>query len=363
VFTLKNKNKIRKGYSIITNIITIVKVENMKTILNEVKKEVLNYDKKALQVLHGLYGYDFQKEYNLYKHEGKFTINSLVKKYDLDLINNKVVLLIKSGARYSMDCIYLVEVISDKKINIDFRIFDSGVDDNKLSTFYAKHQFEDARKNDNTLIYIVSQNKNNLGEKFSKPALDYSKRYTLNSVNSCCNKNFSYKDYENKVIDSIYIVDSTIKNNYYNQIEYKYNYYSMRSNIIGLHNAIDKSGYIVSKKRENLKIDAKILKTKRDKEKFLAGDYSKKMESIDNITNELKGKIVKVFNNNDLSYELMLKMDYKIMSDIKWLLHDITIFKNGINKKEFLSIDVVDNSYKKILDKYKEISKILTDLI
>lgn len=328
-----------------------------------IKKELLKQEKNTLKVLNGLFGYDFQKEYNLYKHDGKFTINSLIKKYDLDLINDKVILLIKSGARYSADYIYLVEVTSDKKINIDFRTFDSGIESNKLSTFYAKHQFEDARKNDNTFIYIVSQNKNNLGKKFSKPVIDYSKRYILNSVNSCCNKNINYKDYENKSINSIYIVDSTIKNNYYNQIEYKYSYYSMSSNIIGLHNAIDKSGYLVSKKRESLKIDAKILKTKRNKEKFLAGDYSKKIESINNIINELKGKIVKVFNNNDLSYELMLKMDYRIMSEIKWLLHDITKFKNGINKKEFLSIEAVDNSYKRILDKYKEISKILTDLI
>lgn len=331
--------------------------------LKTIKKEVLNYDKKALQVLNGLFGYDFQKEYNLYKHEGKFTINALVKKFDLDLANNKVVLLIKSGARYSMDYIYLVEVTSDKKINIDFRIFDSGVGDNKLSTFYAKNQFEDARKNDNTLIYIVSQNKNNLGKKFSKPVVDYSKRYILNSVNSCCNKNINYKDYENKSIDSIYIVESTIKNNYYNQIEYKYSYYSMRSNIIGLHNAIDKSGYLVSKKRESLKIDAKILKTKRDKEKFLQGDCSKKVDSLKVIKEELRHKFITVFSNNVLSYDLVSKLDYTFMREIKYLVSDIDKFSNSIDKKLYASVEAVNSNYNKIMEKYKELSRVLTDLI
>ena len=318
------------------------------------KNEVLSYDRQALKVLNGLYGYDFQQEYNIYKHVGRFTINSLVKMYDLDLVNNKVVLLIKSGARYSCDYIYVVEVEANKKINIDLQVCKSGVYDTKLSSFYAKYQFEDARKNDNTIIYIVSQNKNSLGNTHNEPKIDFNKRYKLINVNNC-----SYdvkKDYNNKVIDSITILDPSKKNTYGHRINYQYsfNFYKLYK-VTGLNNAIDKSGYIVSDKQQTLKVKAKQLKVERQKQEFLNGDYKKEVLEVDNIVKDLKSKLIELYSNNDLTYDFMEKFGYSFMHNIQWLLFDIERFKEKINNKEYGSIDAVNNTYNKITEKYNNI--------
>lgn len=99
------------------------------------------------------------------------------------------------------------------------------------------------------------------------------------------------------------------------------------------------------------------------KEKFLQGDYSKKVDSLKVIKEELRHKLIAVFSNNVLSYDLVSKLDYTFMRDIKYLVSDIDSFNNSIDKKSYASVEVANSNYNKIMGKYKELSKVLTDLI
>ena len=42
-------------------------------------KELLQVNRKALQGLHNIIGFDFQEPHTITKHEGRFTYNSIIK--------------------------------------------------------------------------------------------------------------------------------------------------------------------------------------------------------------------------------------------------------------------------------------------
>lgn len=326
-----------------------------------IKKELLKQEKNTLKVLNGLFGYDFQKEYNLYKHDGKFTINSLIKKYDLDLKNNKVIILINdANCEYRKNKLFLVELEKNNKVNTEIRICESGLYSTNIDNFYAKYQFEEIRKKENIVTYIISQNINNLGGKYKRPAIDFDKRYKLISVNYHEFKN-DYNKFSDESIDRINILDFSKENTYSNKMEYTTRLYYKENRITGIENVIDKSGYIVHKKRKDLEAKAKELRIEREKSEFLKADYTNELKRVRNIKEKLKSKIIEAYSNNNFTSDFFRKIKC-IEFDIHWLLIDIEVFERGINKRKFNSIESVNIKFERIIDKYNAVIKDINNI-
>ena len=122
-----------------------------KTIIELLKVTKENvYGKRsfyALQDLHNVYGFDFCKPYIAKTHEGAFTLKSIAKEFSLDYDNFTVVAIMKRYGSYNA-----VRLTDSNVILPASNAFDT------LSTFYAKCDFNDARKTAEK-VYIIAQKK------------------------------------------------------------------------------------------------------------------------------------------------------------------------------------------------------------
>lgn len=310
------------------------------------KKELLNRDKNILKALNEMCNFDFQKEHKINKHIGKFTINSLVKEFELDLYNDKIVLLVHCDRYYTQE-LFLVEVLDNKTIDIDFKPYRCKVQNN-LAHFHTKQSFEYHRKNDNNYVYVISQNRDNLVKKdkiIDNDELNYNVRY---KIKECHKSHYSWSDR--------YEYDMTLFNTNNNK---EFVYYGVSKKIDNVNLVIDKSGYIVDIKKCELKKRAEQLRIERAKNKFLNTDYTNKLLKVDNIKNDIKTKLISFLNNRNFDYELFRTMQNGIVSDIKWILYDIDNYIKRINEKEYESIESADKYYNQITNKYDKIIEML----
>jgi hypothetical protein len=120
--------------------------ENISIIFTDVKKELLQVNKKALKYIAETYGYDFNKPYKVVGILGKFTANSIEKITG----NSNGLLLITDD-----DDMNIIKLNSGKfeakdlKCNYDYHI----------DTFYGQGDFEQKRKSGETAAYIIQQDK------------------------------------------------------------------------------------------------------------------------------------------------------------------------------------------------------------
>lgn len=311
------------------------------------KKELLKKDKNILKALNEMCDFDFQKEHKINKHIGKFTINSLVKEFGLDLYNDKIVLLVHRDRQY-FDELFLVEVLDNKRVDIDFKPYRCKVENN-LTYFHTKQSFEYDRKNDNNYVYVISQNKDDLVKKDKtndNDELDYNTKF---KIKECDKYHYSWLDK--------YTYSMTLINTNNNE---ERSYYGESKKIDNINLVIDKSGYIVKLKKRELKERAEQLRTDRAKNKFLNTDYTNKLLKVDNIKNDIKTKLISFLNNKDFNCELFRTIQYNsIISDIKWILNDIDNYIKRINEKEYKSVEIADDDYNKITNKYDKIIEML----
>lgn len=309
------------------------------------KRELLKRDKNILKALNEMCDFDFQKEHKINKHIGKFTINSLVKEFGLDLYNDKIILLVHCDRWYS-NKLFLVEVLDNKRIDTDFKPYRCKVE-NILDNFHTKQSFEYNRKNDNNYVYAISQNRDNLVKKdkiIDNDELNYNVRYKIKE----CDKD--YFSWSNKYRYIIKLINTN------NNEEHSY-YGDSKNDNVNL--VIDKSGYIVDIKKRELEERAEQLRTDRAKNKFLNTDYTDKLLKVDNMKNDIKTKLISFLNNRNFNYELLDTLQYNIVGSVKWLLNDIEHYIEKINEKLYKSVEVADDDYNKITNKYDKIIKVL----
>lgn len=309
-----------------------------------IKKELLKRDKNILKALNEICDFDFQKEHKINKHIGKFTINSLVKEFGLDLYNDKIILLVHRDRLYFEE-LFLAEVLDNKRVDIDFEPYRCKVKNN-LTYFHTKQSFEFDRKNDKNYVYVISQNRDDLVKKDKindNDELDYNTRF---KIKECDKYHYSWSDK--------YTYSMTLINTNNNE---ERSYYGESSDNVNL--IIDKSGYIVALKKRELKERAEQLRTDRAKNKFLSTDYTNKLLKVDNIKNDVKTKLISFLNNKDFNYNVLSILRYDIVGDIQYILNDIENYVEKINKKLYKSVEVADDDYNKIKNKYDKIIEML----
>lgn len=120
--------------------------ENISAVFSDVKKELLQANRKALKYIAEVHGYDFQKPYNIVGILGKFTANSIQK-----IIKDSNALLLMADG----DDLNIVKLNYGKfKVNNLKNNYTYGI-----STFCMQGRFEEKRKSGETAIYIIQQDK------------------------------------------------------------------------------------------------------------------------------------------------------------------------------------------------------------
>ena len=146
-----------------------------------ITKELLSENNKAFQFLHEAKGFDFEKEYFIAKHEGRFTYNQIKKAIGENMAGDYTAALIlvpnKERRRYSYDKFFYIEMDQQAGKFEPLRINNVTYYGFNIDYFYSKGDFEDIRKNQTDHIYIIAQ-KNEFLKTDKKPnTFDYSQRF------------------------------------------------------------------------------------------------------------------------------------------------------------------------------------------
>lgn len=123
--------------------------------LETYKKELLAINHNMLKGLHDIYRFDYNALYTIRKHTGRFTVKSLIKNGFIpeDVHTFRIVLLIKRPYIRNANSLYSVRVTSSGDFETDIKAsYVNGVD-----KYWRKLDFNDDRKCDETITYIVIQ--------------------------------------------------------------------------------------------------------------------------------------------------------------------------------------------------------------
>lgn len=172
------KNKTQKNYTL--------SVEMKAT-----QQEMLSSYPNALCTLHYPNGFNYQKPYRIYKHVGKFTINSLSKLYDIDYERDIAVVLsvycsawhidyVLEQKNLSSEKLFLYELPNGDNIYSNDLYIRTGIYKSNVNDFEKKEDFNSVRKSDNSIIYIIVQEeqyRNSIEPREINKYMDYFDRY------------------------------------------------------------------------------------------------------------------------------------------------------------------------------------------
>ena len=240
-----------------------MEVNSMNTCL----KELLSYNKNYLCGLHACIGLDFCKDMYTFSISGKFTINSVLKtaaaagftpEKDLIVINTLPLEGYYSRFRF------MAAIIDDSgKLDIEVNHcgYNNGVFVN-IETFYTKQQFNDIRKKENKTI-VICQNREFLHDpiRYKKDNnIDLNQRFKLLSAPV-------HESYIKKIPRintlNLQLLDC-------NGLEYQCDVSKQETAIQS--DLIDKSGYLLFNRREQLRRRADEIKAEKEKKAYSATD-------------------------------------------------------------------------------------------
>lgn len=283
------------------------------------KKELLSKNKNVLKALHELRGFDFESDYTIQKHTGKFTLNSIKKSLGFIDIENTNTVLIISDVKYREDYLYIVNVYSDGfGVSFKNRIYYRGIDD-----FWSKGRFEDFRKDESKNFYIISQNKE-LEKKASKKEVDLSNRFKYVSNIGWGNGKGAHG------ISQIDLLDTTHNGE-------RFTIHTQNpSSSTDIYYFVDKSGYLVESKKEDLKRKATALRREREKNAVDEINFNNEILEIESQLLSIKNNLIVAIQKAS-NFDSICNID-KITSALRWLYLSIDRFKTNNESKNFSSI-------------------------
>ena len=243
------------------------------------KKQLLNHDRKALTLLSDKYYFDFNNEYMIAWHEGKFTVNSIFKEFDLN--NDYVVVLLVSPnypyATWRNERLHVVGV-TDK--NVDVKGF---YHDGKFDYWYRKSDFDEARK---TAVgcYVIAQKKDKLR----------SSRFDPMSQGFCHHDRVKI-DFVSHGWDSSRNVRTIYKLDLTDCLGRKVKGYSMKYagfQTDNINEIIDKSGYNLAVYRADLMRRVKARHAEIEKAKAQAHDFTPDVKEIDEAMEKARAAMI-----------------------------------------------------------------------
>lgn len=292
---------------------------------NELKKEILNRNPKMFQALHILYDFDFEADFEIVKINGRFTLNSLKKTLDIPALYDYNVAVIVTNVKYNENYNYIVKA-TENGFCIDFprSVYWS---EYRVDHFWGKGNFESARKEENTTVYIILQKKE-LAKKASEKKPDLSERFGFVRVTR-------WSDGRGKHgISQIDVID---KQHNGKQFTYKTHQPSTSENV---NYFLDKSGYLVEEKKAELIRKASALRAERKKKTVDSADFSKECtEFVEKMQEIKKSACKKVMDATN--YETICDAE-RVLSSMRWLQLSVDRFIERNKNKRFTSVEDVN---------------------
>ena len=317
-----------------------------QTIVTATKKEVLqNVGRNTFRFIRESVGIDFQKPVIINKISGPFTIKNVWKilphiDYDYTVCatvkNNK-------AAGYSNE--WRIVEIDSNSFEIELKSATYFNFKTIPGVFFRKGDFEELRKNNNCVCYIVAQKTEYVLEPVRRPRYG---AYTFDE-----NHRYIIKKNTNRSLNVIDI----------NKTGKSYCYEPYSRFITGKEEDpstfFDKSGYFIRDRKNRLYAAAAKLRAERKKAAFLACDMTKYIEKAKTQIEKVKQTLIEKIKVSK-SYDQYKQID-RAFTTFEWIIFDFELFEKRIAGKEYTSIENAENAYSKIIEKtnkfYEEINK------
>lgn len=224
------------------------------------KNELLTMNPKALQFLHHARGFDFCKPYEIHRIDGRFTFNQVKKLIPEGHAAALLVCWDDSTLRYVRTDELIFVTLTDSGFDADKHDFVDywkyrGIRNEVYSIDYeiGKSTFEERRKKAARHCFVIHQLREYMEIPMRGVPIDDNTRYTFRV--SCS--------------------DLYIKRRDYNDSEFQYNKYdSFCRKKTAPADCIDKSGYLIDRRRADLYRRAAALKAQRAKAAADVADYT-----------------------------------------------------------------------------------------
>ena len=220
--------------------------------MRNTQEEILSRCPNALCTLHYSNGFNYHKPYRVYKHIGMFTINSLAKRYNIDYKRDNVIVLSvykqlwhmeleKTSNNLKFNELYLFNLPNGGNVKSIANIYNrTSIEYPNICDFAQIDDFNDIRKSNNSIIYIVIQEKQYCCEpsnrKINKYMSTFDCGYTFNQYNQIKNKldksGYNITIYQDKLIERLKTFHDKAKvENFKKEANYLYNTHINNINI------------------------------------------------------------------------------------------------------------------------------------
>ena len=317
--------------------------------MKHLQYELLRENPKALQFLHEAKQFDFEKDFLILKIENHFTHNAIKKEIEKYISGDyEAAILLKRATDYSThDELYYVDM------NL-YRFYplreDRGLPYWKynIDWFFSIGDFEDVRKKKTDHIFVIAQSTKHLVPK-EESKTDFSQRFILEGVKRAGDGR------GNTYISELHLIRTNGSNSEFTFYPNKTFYPALgRENV--LENIIDKSGYILTLRRNDLKRRAAALKADREKNRFLESDFSKENavlhEKIETVKKTMAEKTLQTRTYDDAK-----KLDEAI-NIFRWLMMYTETHDEKIKNKTFSSVQAAKNSFSELESKISKINDV-----
>ena len=305
--------------------------------MNLLIKELLQREPQALKVLHNAELFNFTKDFTILKHDDKFTIAALEKEaaaagYTAD---DSIIMCYTTGRTWDPGRLYMYKLTGAGKFEIEYKIwkYTTGKAYCKIDNFYAKTRLNDARKQNGLTTYIICQKKENQATENPHP-VDLAARFILKKFDTY------RKSTGGEYIDRVYLRRTDDTGSAYT--------YHDRSNIIfeslytntAINEIIDKSGYIVDRKRDELKRKAAALRADRARAAYLETDNTNIIKELDSLFIETKNAIIEELTQATTA-EALKKVSAKLdrWRGLAGIADDLERLKAADKERKYSSMD------------------------
>lgn len=232
---------------------------------NALTNEIFAYGKNVFRALHNQYGFDFEAPHVIFRIDGCFTVSAVRKQaYQMGAAYGATFAILYTGGIY-----YKLHAVSLYENSCEVRVV--GNDRMKLENSYFNtayvSDFTKARKNVNTVAYVIFQNKEHVKFRNYDWTVGWTKRFKL--IDPC--EGWWYDD----TLSANVLIDE-------NGVKWE-NYRSY---------GFDKSGYCVSERRRDLARRADDVRAARRKAEIDHADVVAKALAIDAAITARKAELV-----------------------------------------------------------------------
>lgn len=269
----------------------------------------------ALKSMHSAIGFDYNRPMYAFRIEGKFTLSRIWKETNLNPALYEIAVLVKQSIRkWDADEIHYARLTGPKEYEMNpprMKYFPGPKNRRSpIDTHFRKGDFEEDRKIAD-YAYIVAQLHENLTPPKENPSVQLYRRYWSRPLRHICYGYSTNRDYYE----------------------------------------IDKSGYPVEMKRDELKQAAYRLRNQRQKERADKTDFTNLMEGTKTNFEILRAECIKALS---FAAAENLYAVRKAVDEMCWIDRNLQTAETRTKEKKWASVDQAETEWNRIAGKIAE---------